>query len=343
VAAPFVIHTITGSNTDAEAGDSEAAVEEADIAADTADTEADCADTEAHCDAADTGTDVDTDAADTQASADTDAAATPAHTSAEPPADTDAANDSVASLVHNDGILPPEQVNDLVEHARIRPLIHPGDAPAEPRYTPSRNLAEFVRCRDMGCRFPGCDVAAFSTDIDHTVPYSQGGPTQASNLKCLCRLHHLIKTFWGWHDQQHRDGTVIWTSPAGQTYTTRPGSAVLFPYLCAPTAAVIRRDTHDDPSDERTAMMPDAPAPGRRTAPPASPRNANRTANTAKPAAAPADKHSTHCSPPSHHRNPATNHHPSSDTAAAHRRRHHTSAVPACAREDSVHLWMHGT
>ena len=76
------------------------------------------------------------------------------------PSESDAADDpadaSVASLVHNDGILPPEQVADLVEQATIRPLIHPGDAGPEPRYTPSRNLAEFVRCRDMGCRFPGC-------------------------------------------------------------------------------------------------------------------------------------------------------------------------------------------
>ncbi|MGA5465666.1 DUF222 domain-containing protein [Mycobacterium sp. NPDC050041] len=176
-------------------------------------------------------------------------------------ADTDATADpgtadSVASLVHNDGLLPPEQLTGLAEHATIRPLIHPGDAAPEPRYTPSRNLAEFVRCRDMGCRFPGCDVAAFSTDIDHTIPYSQGGPTQASNLKCLCRLHHLIKTFWGWHDQQHRDGTVIWTSPAGQTYTTRPGAALLFPYLCTPTAAAVITPRTGNHCGERTAMMP---------------------------------------------------------------------------------------
>ncbi|MGA5464107.1 DUF222 domain-containing protein [Mycobacterium sp. NPDC050041] len=208
IAAPFVIHTITGPN------DPGGAAAEADTLADTS---------------------VDTTASE---------------------ADTDVVDESVASLVHNDGLLPPEQLTGLAEHATTRPLIHPGDAAPEPRYTPSRNLAEFVRCRDMGCRFPGCDVAAFSTDIDHTIPYSQGGPTQASNLKCLCRLHHLIKTFWGWHDQQQCDGTVIWTSPAGQTYTTRPGSALLFPHLCTPTAAAIITPRPDDHSGERTAMMP---------------------------------------------------------------------------------------
>ncbi|MCV7171351.1 DUF222 domain-containing protein [Mycobacterium manitobense] len=237
LAAPFVIHTITGPNADAGA-----AAEEADTPAETADIDAE--------------TDTDADGSVEPVGVDDAGSDTPAHTVADTADKADPVDDSVASLVHNDGILPPEQIADLVEHATIRPLIHPGDAPPEPRYTPSRNLAEFVRCRDMGCRFPGCDVAAFSTDIDHTIPYSQGGPTQASNLKCLCRMHHLIKTFWGWHDQQHRDGTVIWTSPAGQTYTTKPGAALLLPSLCAPTAAVVITPRRDDPSGERTAMMP---------------------------------------------------------------------------------------
>ncbi|MDO3636462.1 HNH endonuclease signature motif containing protein, partial [Mycolicibacterium arseniciresistens] len=216
VAAPFVIHVVNGPG-------------------DHTDTEAQPAETAAEAEAAETDADAEPETAE--------------------PAET-GASDSVASLVRNGAILPSELIAGLAEQATIRPLIHPGDAPPEPRYTPSRNLAEFVRCRDMGCRFPGCDVPAWKADIDHTVPYSQGGPTQASNLKCLCRLHHLIKTFWGWHDQQHRDGTVIWTSPAGQTYTTTPGSALLFPHLCLPTAAAIITPRPDGLSGERTAMMP---------------------------------------------------------------------------------------
>jgi hypothetical protein len=82
---------------------------------------------------------------------------------------------------------------------------------------------------------------ATNCDIDHTIAYPCG-PTQASNLKCLCRRHHLLKTFWGgaggWRDHQLPDGTVVWLSPGGQTYTTRPGSRLLFPSLCTPTAPV---------------------------------------------------------------------------------------------------------
>ncbi|MFC7671449.1 DUF222 domain-containing protein [Mycolicibacterium sp. GCM10028919] len=125
--------------------------------------------------------------------------------------------------------------------AKIRRIVHPGDSPPEPRYTPSKRLAEFVRCRDLTCRFPGCSQPATGADIDHTIAWPIG-PTCASNLKCLCRRHHLLKTFWsgptGWRDRQLPDGTIVWTSPHGRTYVTEPGSKLLFPSLCLPTAPV---------------------------------------------------------------------------------------------------------
>ncbi|MGD1240212.1 hypothetical protein [Mycobacterium seoulense] len=70
--------------------------------------------------------------------------------------------------------------------AKVRPVRHPADAKPEPGYRPSAELERFIRCRDMTCRFPGCDRPAEFADIDHTVPYPLG-PTHASNLKCLCR------------------------------------------------------------------------------------------------------------------------------------------------------------
>ena len=130
-------------------------------------------------------------------------------------------------------------------HATIVPIVHPGNAPPEPRYTPSRALADFVRSRDLTCRFPHCNVPANRCDLDHTIPYPHG-PTCASNLKSLCRFHHLLKTVWGgphgWRDRQLPDGDVIWTSPSGQSYTTRAGSRLLFPSLCLPTAPVTVTD-----------------------------------------------------------------------------------------------------
>ena len=142
------------------------------------------------------------------------------------------------AVILGGGLIPaPVLAAKIAKAAKIVPIRHPGQAPPEPRYIPSAALATFVRCRDMTCRFPGCDQPAHRCDIDHTIAYP-AGPTQASNLKCLCRKHHLLKTFWGWHECQHPDGTVTWRSPDGQSYTTHPGSRLLFPALCRPTAPV---------------------------------------------------------------------------------------------------------
>ncbi len=157
-----------------------------------------------------------------------------------------------------DGLVTPELVAELAKSAKLVPLRHPGDIPPEPGYVPSKALADFVRCRDLTCRWPGCDQPALNCDLDHTIPYAQGGPTHASNLKCYCRTHHLVKTFWGWHDQQLPDGTLILTSPAGHTYVTTPGSALLFPSLCRSTGGLpaAEVDPPSDYCDQRSAMMP---------------------------------------------------------------------------------------
>jgi uncharacterized protein DUF222 len=91
------------------------------------------------------------------------------------------------AFVFGAAILPTPLLGAILDRARIRDVGHPGDAPPEPRYTPSRALCEFVRCRDLTCRFPGCDKPAQFCDLDHTVAY-RVGPTHPSNLKCLCRF-----------------------------------------------------------------------------------------------------------------------------------------------------------
>lgn len=158
------------------------------------------------------------------------------------PAPTGPAHTSPAVMIGGPIIPAPLLAAKVAAGATIRWITHPGDAPPERRYRPSTKLDRFVRCRDITCRFPGCDKPADVCDLDHTIAYPVG-PTCASNLKCLCRKHHLLKTFWGgrhgWRDEQLPDGTVIWTDPSGQTHTTRPGSYALFPKLCEPTAAVV--------------------------------------------------------------------------------------------------------
>lgn len=155
------------------------------------------------------------------------------------------------------GGLSAEAVRNIAKSAKRRIVRHPGDAPAEPGYRPSTALADFVRCRDLTCRFPGCGRRAECADIDHTVPYPLG-PTHPSNLKLLCRLHHLLKTFWtgqnGWSDRQEPDGTVIWTAPTGHTYVTKPGGALYFPQLAVPTGELDLPMW--SPTGNRGLMMP---------------------------------------------------------------------------------------
>ena len=160
------------------------------------------------------------------------------------------------AVVIGGGIMPaPLLAAKVVSKATIRPLIHPGDAPPESHYVPSPKLADFVRCRDMTCRFPGCDEPGYRCDLDHTIPYP-AGPTCASNLGCLCRKHHLLKMFWGWLARQLPDGTVIWTAPSGQIYTTHPGSRLLFPSLCKPTAPISAPANGPSVDASRGLMMP---------------------------------------------------------------------------------------
>jgi hypothetical protein len=102
-------------------------------------------------------------------------------------ASVDGRGSAPASEVSADGLIPPELVAELAASAKVVPLIHPGDAPPETGYVPSQALADFVRCRDLTCRWPGCDVRAIGCHIDHTIPYAQGGATHAANLKCYWR------------------------------------------------------------------------------------------------------------------------------------------------------------
>jgi Domain of unknown function (DUF222) len=151
-------------------------------------------------------------------------------------------NSDKPAYVPGYGPMPADALRGVAKRAKARLIRHPGDTPPEPRYRPSAALADFVRFRDLTCRFPGCDVAAQFCDVDHTVPYPYG-PTHASNLKCMCRHEHLLKTFYdgprGWTDRQFPDGTVEWTAPTGHVWTTKPGGALFFPQLARPTGKLV--------------------------------------------------------------------------------------------------------
>lgn len=156
------------------------------------------------------------------------------------------------------GLVPAEEIAARITRgANARHLTSPTIKP-QSGYRPSTALDEWARARDLTCRFPHCDRPAAYADFDHTVPWPVG-PTHASAGKLLCRQHHLAKTFWaGWSELQHPDGTVIWTTPTGRTYTTRPGSALLFPTADTTSAPI------DVPAQEPTSARKIYTMPTRR-------------------------------------------------------------------------------
>jgi hypothetical protein len=152
------------------------------------------------------------------------------------------------------GILPAESVRELAKSATLKPVALPTGEP-DPGYRPSAKTLEFIRWRDLTCRWPGCDRPVDKCDVDHTVPYPFG-PTHPSNNKPYCRTHHLLKTFCGWRDQQLPDGTIILTAPTGHTYTTEAHGAAMFPALGQPTGELDLPPNLDLPDTDKAVMMP---------------------------------------------------------------------------------------
>jgi hypothetical protein len=93
---------------------------------------------------------------------------------------------------------------------------------ASAAYRPPPRIAALVTARDQTCRFGPCRRPASQCDLDHDVPYDQGGLTCPCNLGGKCRQHHQLKQHPRWMVTQPNPGTFRWTTPAGRTYTTRP-------------------------------------------------------------------------------------------------------------------------
>ncbi|WP_414945305.1 DUF222 domain-containing protein [Amycolatopsis sp. cmx-11-32] len=90
------------------------------------------------------------------------------------------------------------------------------------RYRPDAAMAEFVRVRDRECRRPGCDRAAQACELDHSIPWQFQGETSVADLVTYCTRDHRLKDEPGWVYHLTPDGTLIITTPTGQTHISEP-------------------------------------------------------------------------------------------------------------------------
>lgn len=156
-------------------------------------------------------------------------------------------------------VIPTPLLAELIRKgARLEALPTPADASEGGRY-PSPKLRRWLLCRDMTCRMPGCSRPAEYADVDHTIPHP-AGPTHPSNLKCYCRLCHLLKTFWdgpdGWREVQHPDGSITVIAPTGHTYIGHPTSRLLFPGWDTTTAELPPSSAPSPKATNRGLKMP---------------------------------------------------------------------------------------
>ena len=97
-----------------------------------------------------------------------------------------------------------------------------GHGLASAAYRPPPRIADLVIARDGTCRFGPCRRPAEQCDLDHSVPFDQGGPTCECNLGGKCRTHHQLKQHPGWSVPQSAPGIFRWITPAGRAYITCP-------------------------------------------------------------------------------------------------------------------------
>ncbi len=129
------------------------------------------------------------------------------------------------------GPIPAAMARDLAAAARRwRALLvdeHTGHlTDVSEAYRPRLLLQEFIRARDVTCRFPGCRRPAARCDLDHTKPHGKGGRTCHCNLGPFCRHHHRLKHESDWVVVQPEPGTFVFTSPTGRTYSSRAPALV---------------------------------------------------------------------------------------------------------------------
>lgn len=111
-------------------------------------------------------------------------------------------------------------------------------------YVAPDDIKAFVRARDGGCIFPGCTVPARKCQLDHRIPFDDGGKTTAENLFLLCQHHHNLKTDKrAYYLPDPVTGEIVWLFSDGTYRCTQPTGFLAS--LVTPTAPKWRHTLED--------------------------------------------------------------------------------------------------
>ncbi len=103
-------------------------------------------------------------------------------------------------------------------NVRVTPVVDLNNQVPVDAYEIPARMREAVRLIHPGDVFPFAANTGRRMDLDHAVPYSEGGPTAVGNLGPLTRTHHRIKTHACWEVRQPFPGIVVWRDPYGAHY-----------------------------------------------------------------------------------------------------------------------------
>lgn len=88
-------------------------------------------------------------------------------------------------------------------------------------YSPTQKMRDYIQARDGTCIYPGCNHPAEKCQLDHRIPYDQGGKTTPDNLFSLCQRHHNVKTDRrGFYVRDDVTGEIIWLFADGRWVAT---------------------------------------------------------------------------------------------------------------------------
>jgi hypothetical protein len=129
------------------------------------------------------------------------------------------------------GPIPVLMARDLMNDSFLRLVFHrAGDIRSvhHCNRTINKTLRTALVFRDTTCVVPGC-LAQTRLEIDHVVPFTEGGPTTLDNLALLCHHHHFLKTFEGWvleRTGMGDDGRPTWRFEPMPPFGQEPGLGI---------------------------------------------------------------------------------------------------------------------